>query len=139
MEELMEMLSDRKIDFVLAFRPVVPYSDIESHIIFDNNLSAIVSMNHPLAKKDKVTLDDLAKYDIALPSKGLQARNAFDRLEEQYHARFHVRIELNEVNILLKLVRQSMLVGILAEATTFDTDVIKAIPIDCPDNQWVLP
>ena len=135
MEELMEMLSDRKIDFVLAFRPVTPYTDIESHILFDNHLSAIVSTSHPLAKKDKVTLDDLAKYDIALPSKGLQARNAFDRLEEKYHARFHVRIELNEVNILLKLVRQSMLVGILAEATTYDTHGIKAIPIDCPENE----
>ncbi|MGN0280680.1 MAG: LysR family transcriptional regulator [Prevotella sp.] len=135
MEELMEMLSARKIDFVLAFRPVASYADIESHILFDNHLSAIVSVSHPLAKRDKITLDDLAKYDIALPTKGLQARNAFDRMKEKYHVQLHVRIELNEVNIMLKLVKQSMLVGILSEATTYDTDGIKAIPIDCPENE----
>ena len=135
MDELMDMLSARKIDFVLAFRPVAPYADIESHILFDNHLSAIVSDGHPLARKDKVTLDDIARYDIALPAKGLQARYAFDRIRENAHNDLHVRIELNEVNILLKLVRQSMLVGILSEATMYDTDGIKAIPIDRPENE----
>ena len=135
MDELMDMLSARKIDFVLAFRPVAPYADIESHILFDNHLSAIVSDGHPLARKDKVTLDDIARYDIALPAKGLQARYAFDRIRENAHNDLHVRIELNEVNILLKLVRQSMLVGILSEATTYDTDGIKAIPIDRLENE----
>lgn len=135
MDELMDMLSARKIDFVLAFRPVTPYADIESHILFDNTLSAIVSEGHPLAQRDKITLDDIAKYDIALPAKGLQARYAFDKIKEKYHVDLHVRIELNEVNILLKLVRQSMLVGILSEATTYDTEGIKAIPIDTPDNE----
>ena len=133
MEELMDMLSARKIDFVLAFRPVVPYADIESHILFDNHLAAIVSNSHPLAQKDTITLGDIAKYDIALPAKGLQARYAFDRIREKTHINLRVRIELNEVNILLKLVRQSMLVGILSEATTYDTDGIKAIPIDCAE------
>lgn len=135
MDELMDMLSARKIDFVLAFRPVAPYADIESHILFDNHLSAIVSDGHPLARKDKVTLDDIARYDIALPAKGLQARYAFDRIRENAHNDLHVRIELNEVNILLKLVRQSMLVGILSEATMYDTDGIKAIPIGRPENE----
>lgn len=106
MEELMDMLSARKIDFVLAFRPVVPYADIESHILFDNHLAAIVSNSHPLAQKDTITLGDIAKYDIALPAKGLQARYAFDRIREKTHINLRVRIELNEVNILLKLVRQ---------------------------------
>ena len=58
---------------------------------------------------------------------------AFDRIREKTHINLRVRIELNEVNILLKLVRQSMLVGILSEATTYDTDGIKAIPIDCTE------
>lgn len=120
MDELMDMLSARKIDFVQAFRPVTPYADIESHILFDNTLSAIVSENHPLAQRDKITFDDIARYDIALPAKGLQARYAIDNIKEKYHVDLHVRIELNEVNILLKLVRQSMFVGILSEATTYD-------------------
>lgn len=135
MEELMDMLSNRKVDFVLAFRSSVCHDEIESHVLFDNHLSAIVNDNHPLAKHTKVTLDELGKYDIALPSKGLQARNAFDRALAKYMTRINVRLELNEVNILLKLVKQSMLVTVLAEATIHDEQGVKALPLDFPENE----
>lgn len=73
-------------------------------------------------------------YDLALPSKGLQARNAFDSIVSPYNT-FRVRIELNEVNILLKLIRQSMLVTVLSEATIHNETGVKAIPLDIPNNE----
>ena len=135
MEELMELLSNRTVDFVLAFRSSTSYENIESHILFDNHLAAIVSNNHPLASKSKITLDELAKYDVALPSKGLQARNAFERARARFLTNINVRIELNEVNILLKRIRQSMLVTILSEATIHNEEGIKAVPLDFPGNE----
>ena len=36
MSELMDMLRDRKVDFVLAFKPSAPMEGIESHILFQN-------------------------------------------------------------------------------------------------------
>ncbi len=45
-----------------------------------------------------------------------------------------VRIELNEVNILLRLIGQTDLVTILAEATIHNIAGVKAIPLDIPDN-----
>ena len=76
MNELMDMLAKRNIDFVLAFKPIQPLLDVESHILFQNSLSAIVRNNHPLASKEKVSIAELEKYELVLPSKGLQARNA---------------------------------------------------------------
>ena len=78
---------------------------------------------------------ELQRYDLALPAKGLQARNAFDRMLAVYGADFRVRIELNEVNILLKLVKQSNLVTILSEATIHNEPGVKAIPLDFPENE----
>ncbi len=46
-----------------------------------------------------------------------------------------VRIELNEVNILLKLLRQSMLVSVLAEATIHDERDVRAIPLDTDGSE----
>lgn len=135
MEELMGMLSDRTVDFVLAFRSSTCYEDIESHILFDNHLAVIVGENHLLASRSKITLDELEHYNVALPSKGLQARNAFERAQSKYFTRINVRIELNEVNILLKLIRQSNLVTILSEATIHNEPGIKAIPLDFPGNE----
>ena len=77
MAELMEMLSEREIDFLLAFRPSHPVEGVESHILFQNNLAVIVGTHHPLASRTSVTIDDLKRFDLALPARGLQARNAF--------------------------------------------------------------
>ena len=107
---------------------------MESHILFQNTLSAIVRTNHPLASKDKVAISELANYDLALPSKGLQARNAFDNIVSDYE-QFKIRIELNNVNTLLKLVRQTNLVTVLAEDTIYGVGDVKAVPINVPDNQ----
>ncbi len=134
MNELMELLAKRDIDFVLAFKPIRPLPDVESHILFQNSLSAIVGNNHPLASKENVSVAELEKYELALPSKGLQARNAFDSIISSYN-NFKIRIELNEVNTLLKLVRQTRLVTVLAEDSIYDVREVKAVPIDIPDNQ----
>ncbi len=134
MAELMELLRKREVDFVLAFRPTLPVDGVESHILFQNCLSAVVAEYHPLATCRAVTLSQLERYDLALPSKGLQARNAFDHIVTPYN-KFRIRIELNEVNILLKLIRCSQLVSVLAEATIHNEKGVKAIPLDIPDNE----
>ena len=134
MNELMELLTKREIDFVLAFKPIQSLPDVESHILFQNSLSAIVGNNPPLASKERVSITELEKYELVLPSKGLQARNAFDSIVTDYN-NFKIRIELNDVNTLLKLVRQTCLVTVLAEDSIYDVRDVKAVPIDVPDSQ----
>lgn len=134
MAELMQLLDKREVDFVLAFRPSRPLADVESHTLFQNRLAAVVGINHPLASMDKVTLTDLEKYELALPARGLQARNSFDTLVRS-HDRFRIRLEVNEVNILLKLVRQTNIVTVLAEDSVYSGSDIKAIPIDIEGNE----
>ena len=135
MAELMQMLVKREVDFVLAFKPTRRYEQIESHILFDNHLSVVVRADHELARKKKISPDELERYEFAMPGKGLQARNTFDQVfaERAYH--FKVRVELNEVNILLKLIRNSNLVTILSEATIHDEPGVKAIPLDVEEYE----
>jgi LysR family transcriptional regulator, cyn operon transcriptional activator len=135
MEELMGMLEQRDVDFVLSFKPTDKYHHIESHILFDNHLAVIVNSNHPIAQLSSVSLADLQDYDIALPTKGLQARNAFDDMVADRDYKLNVRIELNEVDILMKLIRDSNLVSILSEATIHGEEGLKAVPLDVPNNQ----
>jgi len=134
-EELMEMLHCRKVDFVLSFKPSVINSEVESQVIFENHLSAIVNSNHPLASKDIVELSDLERYDLALPSHGFQSRSTFEELQAQHKNKFRVRIELNDANILLKIIKQSEMVTILSESSIHNLDGFKAIPINCLNNK----
>lgn len=137
MSELMEMLRRREVDFALAFRPNVAVEDVVSHALFQSYIAVIVGDMHPLASCEKVSWADLSRYDLALPAKGLQARNTFDRIMERYPNQFNIRVELNEANILLQLIRQNRLATVLAEATIHNEHGVKAIPIDIPGNEMV--
>ena len=83
------------------------------------------------AGDDKIRLADLERYPFAMPAKGLQARNTFDRIVEGLDYRFKVRLEINEVNVLVDLVRSSnMLVTVISEAAIARTPGIKALTLD---------
>lgn len=135
MAELMQRLMHRQLDFVLAFKPSHRYDEIESHSLFDNRLCAVVRDGHPLAGRKSVTVDELERYEMALPSRGLQARNAFEAIDSLRFSKLRVRIELNEVNILLKLIRATDLVTILSEATIHDEAGVKAISLDVAQGE----
>lgn len=136
MADLMELLRRQKVDFVLAFKPSRSLAGVESHMLFQNYLAAVVSDSHPLAVHTKVSLAELAGYDLALPARGLQARNAFDSLPAIELQALRIRMEINEVNLLLSLIRRSTtLVTVLAEACIHNERGVKAVPIDIPDNE----
>lgn len=135
MAELMDMLRNREVDFALAFKPSAVIPDVESHVIFQSYLAAIAGDFHSISHKDKITLQELSKYDLALPSVGLQARNAFESVVSRYGVDLKVKTELNEVNILLKLIRQSNMVTVLSEATIHNETGVKAIRLDIPANE----
>lgn len=130
MAELMKMLERDEVDFALTFRPAEMHKDIESQFLFDNHLAVIVRQDHPLAQKGSVSIQELENYDLALPAKGLQARNAFDVMRAGCVYDLKIRIESNDVNILLKLVKQFGMITILSETTIYNEEGTKAIPID---------
>ena len=146
MEELMQMLQKREVDFVLAFKPTRRYPDINSYTLFYNRLSAIVRSGHhrlsaivrsghPIAERRSISLKDLSAYNLIMPARGLQSRNAFEAIPSRSDYEFSIRAELNEVNILLQLVSKSNLVSVLSEATIHNEPLLKAIPIDAPGSE----
>ena len=132
--ELMDMLQEREVDFVLAFKPTRRYEHIESHVLFNNRLTVVVNENHPLAGHKSISLSELERYDMALPSFGLQARNTFDDIRSNTDHKYKVRIELNDVSILLKLVRETNYVSVLAETTIHEEDGLVGIPLEAAND-----
>ncbi len=67
---------------------------------------------------------------MALPSTGLQARNAFDRIMEGLDYQFDIRVEIDDVGVLLNLVHNSQFVTLLSQATVHRHQGLVAIPIN---------
>lgn len=136
METLMSMLTEHKIDLALSYKSSINHPEIASHIMFDNHLAVVVSETHPLAESECVRLADLERYPFAMPAKGLQARNTFDRIVEGLDYRFNVRLEINEVNVLLDIVRSSsQLFTVVSQAAVVRTAGIRSLRLDQSGTQ----
>ena len=135
MEELTEMLRKRELDFFLAFRSAECDKEIEHQVLFNNNLSVIMRSGHPLAQKKSVTFSDIEPYNFVMPSKGLQARNTFYEIFKHEDRCLKVAIEINEVNMLLKLVESSNFLSILSESTIHNCAGLTSVHINSPHNE----
>lgn len=135
MGELLDLLKRREVDFVLCFKPNILDDEIESHILFDNQLSVIVSSNHPLADRKSLAISDIMPYRIVMPARETQARNAFELYFPGVTDKLSVVVEINEVNVLLDLVRSTQMVTFLSEATLYQKGGLVAIPIEAPNTQ----
>lgn len=130
MEELLDMLAHRQIDVALSYKPLDASQNIESHILFDSNLCAVVAKNHPLAHEHGITFRDIEQCMVCLPAKGMQARSTLDGILDSIgQPHLDVRLEINDINILLRLVSNSGLVTFLSEASIMNCKDVVAIPI----------
>ena len=134
MAELQELLRARKLDFVLSYKPLMESPDIEAMPLFDNTLAVVVDNAHPLAKRSCVELHELQKYNLVLPSVGLQARSMLDKLMEGKDFELSSRLELNETNILLQVVATGNYATILSTSAVFGNTRFKAVHINEPNN-----
>ncbi len=132
MGELIDLLVQRELDFVLSYKPYKHYPQIESHVIFEDVLSLIVHKEHQMAKLNSVTLNDLAKCRLILPAKGLQARNVLERILDENRMTLEAQIELNQVTPLMRLIHNKYLATVLSSTTINMYPELRAIPIESP-------
>lgn len=138
MANLITRLENHELDFVLAFKPSAPNPRIESKVLFNHRLAAIVNERHALASRSSITFEELQNYDLALTTRNTQARKAFEHAISQTGYHFKVKVEMNTVYLLFRLVRESNYVTLLSESTVIAEHGLKAIPItdtDVPGKQ----
>ena len=136
--DLMTRLENHELDFVLAFKPSSQNPRIDSKVLFRHRLAAIVNENHSLANRSSITFQELQNYDLALTNKSTQARFAFERAIAQTDYKFRIKVEMNTVYLLFRLIRESNYVTLLSESTVVAEHGLKSIPIsdtDTPDKE----
>ena len=135
MENLMEMLEHGQLDVALSYKPLQSYDDIDSHILFNSNLCVVAGKDNPVAKMERIRLTELENLPLVLPAKGLQARNAFDNLLYGQNFKFDVRLEINDLSMLLDMVSRTNLVTLLSGATIHSNKDFVAISLDHPHSE----
>ena len=88
-------------------------------------------------KEKKLTLSDLGRYPLVLPSRELQARMMLERLMQGKNFSLASQVELNETNILLQMVSTGNYVTVLSASAVFGNRRFKAVILDEPNNLMV--
>ncbi len=127
--DLLELLRSNEVDFILSFQAALTDSYFESLFLFESKLSVVVHKDHPWATYQSIDLNKLKEVSLALLSKDFTARTILDTLAQEKGLKLSQHIELNEVNILLQLVKSERWITVLSQATIFGKKELKAIPI----------
>ena len=80
-EELLRGLRHGEIDLLIgALRDPAPVDDIVQERLFDDPLTLVARSGHPLHRKNRLTIRDLAAYPWVVPRRGTPTRDRFEAL-----------------------------------------------------------
>ena len=128
--ELIEMLRKREVDFILAFKPIMEYDDVEAEVLFRSRLSVVMRKDHPLATKKFVSFSDIEKQGIVLPASGLQARKMFENFVGVDTRKLDVRVELNDPNMIMDIIQGTNLVAMVSSLAAYYRTSLVAVPLE---------
>ena len=76
-------------------------------------LMVVCAPDHPLAKQEQLTLDDLANYDLCLPPKGFRIRQILGYAEQQRQTWLTPKLITNSLQVLREMARSGAMVTLL--------------------------
>lgn len=135
--ELQEKLLNRELDIALAYKSTIDDDRIESRPLFENRLCLIGRKDELRGCENPVPVEALGRYPLALPVKGLLARDTLESVLFGHDVTLDVRLENNSVHAILNLVRSSPLLTILSGEAVQDMKEMTAIPIDHPESRML--
>ena len=133
--DLQQKLLDRELDLALTYRSPLGDDRIESHLLFQSRLCLIGRIGELKGVGKEVSVQDLSRFPLALPSRGLQARDTLEAVLFAQNVDLDIRLEINSVRSLLDLVGSSPLVTILSEEAIHQVQGFEAVPIDHPEGR----
>ena len=126
---------DRELDLALTYKSPIGEDRIESHLLFQSHLCLIGRKGTLKGVGKEVNVQDLSRFPLALPSKGLQARDTLESILYTEDVNLDIRLEINSVRSLLDLVSNSSLMTMLSEESIHDFPGLEAVPIVHPDGR----
>lgn len=132
---LYDMLKNYELDLAVVEGKVQDDS-INSLLLDTDSLVLVVSNNHPLAKKNLVTMNELKKEPLILRRPSSGTRNLFVAHLESHNMQlddFNVFLEVDNIATIKDLIRRDIGVSILSRSVCLDElkkGKITALPIE---------
>ncbi|HEB94964.1 MAG TPA: LysR family transcriptional regulator [Sedimenticola thiotaurini] len=103
----------------IVYRPLVTYSP-----------ALIVPLDHPLAKKQAVTLEDIAPYGLILPPPSLTTWRMVDLVFRQHNLKFKSGLEAGGWEVIKKYVEMGLGISIVTDVCLTGREKLVTFPLD---------
>lgn len=127
--ELENKLRMADLDIILAFHEQADSSGLDMQPLFSSRIMMVVAKKNPLAEMSKITLKELGKLELILPSNGFSSRDLLNEIFRKNNIAPNIKIEMNDVHSLLSMVESGNWATIINEKAIGSWNTLTAIPI----------
>lgn len=105
-EDIIQKLNMNQADFAIELPPITGEESrmIETITVLKDTGSIMVPPDHPLYKKEVVSLEELAPYPVVIAPKGSGMRATIDSIFEKHHLPLNVVYETNDMDLQQRMV-----------------------------------
>lgn len=108
-----ELLKSDNVDFAVGTVPANS-DDMVFEPLFDYDPVLITPLDHPLAGKQKVTLEDISPYGLILPPRELSTWRKVDKIFSDQQVPYQVSMEVGGWEVIKKYVEEGMGISIVS-------------------------
>ena len=110
----MAMLRADEADFAVGSMLEMP-DDLSYYPVFNFNPTLITPLDHPLANREKITLEEIAEYDLILPPRYLSTWGQVKSVFQQNNIQHKVTIEAGGWAVIKKYVEMGLGISIVTD------------------------
>jgi len=125
----LKMLRADEVDLVVGSMMDVP-DDITYQPVVTYDPALIVPLDHPLAGKTKVTLEEISQYGMILPPRHLSTWRMVKYVFQQHNLTFSVTLEAGGWEVIKKYVELGMGISIVTDICLTGTEKLVRIPLN---------
>lgn len=125
----MKMLRSDEVDFVVGSMIEVP-EDIDYVPAFRYDPMLITPLDHPLAKKKRITLAEIAEYPLILPPRHLTTWRVVDFVFQRHRVNYRVNLEAGGWEVIKKYVELGLGISIVTSICLTGQEKLATIPLN---------
>ena len=134
---LLYNLKREKYDLVFCSK-VEDENDVEFIPVHEQNLVVVVPEGHPLAEREKVTIQDICPYPLVSYTKESGMRRLIDDMFSKAQIMPNVLCQFEDINSMAGLVAANQGIAIVTDSRTLDNYNIKKLELDTPYSRRVV-
>lgn len=125
----LEMMRNDEVDFAVGSMLDVP-DDIIYQPILTYSPVLITPLDHPLAQKSKLTLQEISPFGLILPPRHLSTWGLVDLVFQQHDVNYSVSMEAGGWEVIKKYVEMGLGISIVTDICLTDDTKLARIPLD---------